>query len=113
MPKSEGLLGGGAGGGPTYVPITPTAAVASGTTTINGKQYTMYTTQVSSSNNQAQSVNITPPSGCSVNFNTLSVPATGFILLVVYVPTNNNGSVSVTASETNYTDLLIPICTGF
>jgi hypothetical protein len=90
-------------GTPIKVPISTTVTNL-GTVVYNNQDCTKFQVQVASTNNSANSVGFTPPSGVYVDPAAVDVPASGSVNTYVYVPTSNNGAVSVTASETGYSN---------
>ena len=95
-------------GVPIKVPIS--APVTNlGTVNYNNQNCTNYLLQISATNEMAQSVTLTPPSGVYVVPTAVSVPASGSVNANVYVPTSKTGAVTVTASETGFDNRAIQV----
>jgi hypothetical protein len=109
MAEDEGMPPGtGGGGGPLGIPISAQVDPA-GQVTIEGMNYNKFTVNLSSTNGQAQTVNISVPSGCSVNPSSVSINPPFAGTCTVFVPVTNNSTVAATASETGYMNKSIPI----
>jgi hypothetical protein len=94
--------------GPGIVPISAQVDPA-GQVTINNIVYNKFTVNLSSTNGQNQTVNMSVPSGCSVNPTSVSITPPLAGTCTVFVPASNTGSISATASESGYTNKPIQI----
>ena len=105
-------MSGSDSGGISKVPISNTV-LNNGTVTYQNVSCTDYEMQIGSSDGAAHNgVNLSAPSGCYLSPGSVDVPATGTVNAHCYVPTSNNGAVSVTVTESGYLSNSIQVQSG-
>jgi len=96
-------------GGGAKVPIASQVGLAAASI-YAGVDCNEYTLNIGSADQAAHNnVTLTAPANCYVVPTTVDVPATGSTVATVYVPTTITGTVSVTASATDYANTQLSV----